>query len=193
MNCEHTHKYVLDYIDNELPYALQQALDEHIGECMACRKLIDEYKKTSLLLQLRGVPDPGEAYFERTWRRILSGLRAKTFSLPHAEQSNQPDSRPWIARLRQPLILYTLAATVMLCIGGWLWYHYSDMSATYVDNDIEYIVLEDGWEPTRPDFGAIPAAFRPEMEFIRYSKAAIGGIDPISKSAVIRQVEAVSK
>lgn len=194
MNCEQIRHYVCDYLDNELPFMLQQTVDEHCTQCIACKKLIEEYKKTSLLLQLRSVPDPGETYFANTWNIVCERMRARTVTLPNI--LSLPPQPSWLTRLlrRPALVFATAAVLILVSIFGLYWLRQQGQSTEeYVDNDIEYIVLPQDWQPERPDFGVIPARFQPEVEFSAYSKAAIGGIDPISKSAVIRHVEAVSK
>jgi hypothetical protein len=194
MKCEQIQHYVCDYLDNELPLTLQQTVDEHCAQCMSCKKLIEEYKKTSLLLQLRSVPDPGEAYFANTWNIVCERMRARTVTLPNTRFL--PPQPSWFTRfMRRPALVFaTAAGLVFVSVFGLYWLRQQDRNVEeYVDNDIEYIVLPQDWQPERPDFGVIPARFQPEAEFSAYSKAAIGGIDPISKSAVIRQVEAVSK
>jgi anti-sigma factor RsiW len=194
MNCDRIQYFMFDYIDNELPASLQQEVEDHCAQCINCKTRIEEYKKTALLLQLRSVPDPGDAYFDTTWNVVRERMRARTVSLPDIRFS--PPRLSWLSRFfkRPAMVFATAAAFVLTCIVGIYWLQQVQETNEYVDNDIEYhIVLPKDWQPERPDFGVIPAKFQPEVEFSAYSKAAIGGIDPISKSIVIRQVEAVSK
>ena len=96
--------------------------------------------------------------------------------------------------LRRPALVFASAAIVLIAsITGFYWLNQAAEAEEYVDNDIEYIVLPADWQPERPHFGVVPATYQPEAEFSAYSRAAIGGIDPISKSAVIQQVESVAK
>ena len=194
MKCEQIQHYICDYLDGELPHSLQQTVDEHCTQCISCKKQIEEFRKTSLLLQLRSVPDPGDNYFENTWNVVRERMRARTVALPNIRFSAQPLS--WFARfMRRPsLALATIAIIIFACITGLFWLRQARVAdEEYVDNDIEYIILPKDWQPERPDFGVMPTTFQPEAEFSAYSKAAIGGIDPISKSAVIRPGEAISK
>ncbi|MCA9744250.1 MAG: zf-HC2 domain-containing protein [Deferribacteres bacterium] len=193
MHCDEIQRYLCDYVDNELPQTLQQVVDEHCEQCIQCKNIIAEYKKTSLLLQLRAVPDPGDTYFENTWNVVTERMRARTLAMPNIALPSQSTS--WLTRfMRRPVLAFATAAMVIfVSITGY--YLLKDMQNTeeYVDNDIEYIVLPANWQPEPPDFGVVPTSFQPEAEFSAYSRAAIGGIDPISKSAVFQQVESVAK
>lgn len=194
MNCEETRNYLLDYIDNELPLSLQQQIEEHLAECMHCRKEVDEYKKMGMLLQLRSVPDPGDAYWQQTEDKIMQQVRARTYAMPNASPADGSVA-PWQRwRSRTTVFLAAAAAVAIIAMAGLFWLSTERESENYVDNDIEYqLILDDHWQPSVPDFGALPASFQPEVEFSAYSRAALGGIDPISKSAVIRRVEALGK
>lgn len=194
MDCEQVQFYIIDFIDNELPAMLYQEIDEHLTGCIACKRTVEEYRKTALLLQLRSVPDPGEAYFESTWESIREGMRARTLALP--ARTYLPAPTRWVDWMtRRPLrLLATAAAIILICLAGYHWAQNLQESDEYVDNDTTYqVYLPKDWQPERPDFGIVPAHFKPEVQFSAYSKAAIGGIDPISKSAVIWKVQEASR
>lgn len=124
----------------------------------------------------------------------MQQARARTYAMPNVSQADRNIAN-WRRRPgRTTVLLATAAAVAIIALAGLFWLNVERESENYVDNDIEYhIILDDHWQPTTPDFGAIPASFQPEVEFSAYSRAALGGIDPISKSAVIRRVEALGK
>lgn len=195
MNCDKAQEYVLDYIDHELPYCLQEDLEQHLGTCQGCRKICEEHKNTTLLLRLRSVPAPDESYWDDVWEKVRDGLPAK--AVPFSDEHLQPASRgaELISLLTQRKPRFIAAAIFVVAILSGLFLEFSRTDMDVLENDdIEFVYIsEEGWPIDKPDFGPIPATFQPEVEFSVYSRAALGGIDPISKSSVIWKVEAIKK
>ena len=63
MDCKEFENHLQDYLDNNTSTSIAQAIEEHLNQCTACRCELDAYKKTSLLVQLRNVPQPDESYW----------------------------------------------------------------------------------------------------------------------------------
>lgn len=194
MYCHELEKYLPDFIDNELPASLQQAITEHIEACVVCRAEIDAYRKTVLLVQLRSVPDPGEAYWEETWSAIQAAVPARTLSLPRGRTESV--KRFWHGGVKFSRL--ALAAGIALffvaSVSGLFWYHKPHKTEAMNAREVDYIMaFEEEWGNHNPVARPIPIELQPEVEFSTYSRAALGAIDPISKSAVLIRVEAITK
>ena len=89
MLCEHAHDYLLDHIDNELPAVLQQELDEHLRGCADCREELEALRKTSLLLQLRAVPEPR---LTGSRMRVMPSTASSASAVPSVDPSSTTTS-----------------------------------------------------------------------------------------------------
>ncbi|MGH7493903.1 MAG: zf-HC2 domain-containing protein [bacterium] len=185
MLCEHAHEYLLDHIDNELPAVLQQELDEHLRGCADCREELEALRKTSLLLQLRAVPEPPAAYWEKAWSDLHS--RAAASVLPLSPRKILPTpfrvrvhALSWRSRL-------AIAALVIAAVAGALLSWGTDAQQPLTDNQLA------------PDFdariqpaaveGDLTAEMERQMEIINYTGAVTGSPDPISKSMRFAKLE----
>ncbi len=194
MYCEETRGQLLDYLDNDLPYSLQSEMEEHLADCIQCRKDLAEFKAASRLMQLRSVPDPGEGYWDRTWETLQTKFPAKIVAMPDKARSDENVAETPVAPrwLNKRFAMFVAAAAVLLvAVTGAGWYVYEENN--YVDNDIEFeIVTEQPWEPTLIDFRS-EDRFPADNAFSAYSRAAVGGIDPVSKGAILMKAETASK
>lgn len=196
MNCKELEKYYQDYLDNELPLSLRQVVEDHISTCVACHDKIDAYRQVITLVQLRSVAEPPQAYWEQTWGELqsrltasISALRAPAAQMLDRERASQSASG------RMGSFLWFAAAVFALFVLTGVWsrvatstkpttfYRVIEYTLTYDQNAEDYVKLQK----------TLPIESLPDAEFTAYTRAAVGGIDPVSKGVVFMQAEAIIK
>jgi len=188
MNCFEIEEHLLDYVDNELNGSMQQVVVEHLQTCLSCRKEVENYRKTAMLLQLRAVPEPPEAYWNETWEKIRDGFTARV--LPMSEKTIDSPSRwLWLQRVNwRPMI--AVAAMFLIIIVG-VWWSWESRSRDMAANAPPRIYLHE--EAPRPAVWHeenLPDDMSRQIELITASRGAFGSIDPISKSVTLVRLEA---
>ena len=192
MNCINARDYLLDYIDNELPYSIRQEMEEHLSECLPCKAELDSFKKAISLLQLRSVPEPEAVYWDSTWESIVPELAAPAtrIGLPRLIQKTRfhlPE------RLFKPAFAVA-AAVLILGLVGTYWYHGNAKSDKIANYETEYnLIFDDATGQGMLVGRTVPSELQPDIAYMAYSRAALGGIDPISKSAALMEMEEASK
>lgn len=73
MNCGVCQKYLLDYIEKELPDSLRQEVKLHLASCDLCRSELTAQVQTQEVLSAEPVSEPGPAF----WTNFLPGVREK--------------------------------------------------------------------------------------------------------------------
>jgi predicted anti-sigma-YlaC factor YlaD len=189
MLCEHAHGYLLEYMDNELPAVLQQELDEHLHGCAACREELEALRKTALLLQLRAVPEPPAAYWDKAWSAVRGRTSASVLPLSPHKILQTPSwlrvhAMGWRSRL-------AIAALVIAAIAGALLSWGTESPQHWTDNQLSP-ALELQVQPAAVD-GDLTAEMVRQMEIINYTTSVSGSPDPISKSMRIAKLEDTRK
>ncbi|MDZ7359489.1 MAG: zf-HC2 domain-containing protein [candidate division KSB1 bacterium] len=191
MNCFEIEEYLLDYLDNELAGSMQQVVAEHLQMCLSCRKEVENYRKTTMLLQLRAVPEPAPAYWDATWEKIRAGFKARV--LPMAGKPLPSPSRwLWLQRVNwRPLVGAAAMFLLILTAAIWSWQKRSrELSAQQA---MARIYLNQASNPALWRDDNFPDDMSRQIELITASRAAFGSIDPISKSVTLVRLEANNK
>lgn len=191
MNCFEIEEHLLDYVDNELASSMQQVVAEHLQTCLSCRKEVESYRKTAMLLQLRAVPEPPEKYWDASWEKIHAGFKARV--LPMAEKQLRVPPR-WLSLQHvnwRPLV--GVAAMFCLIVASallWSWQSRSREIAASAPQQIYVSATPVVTVGRDDDFS--DDMYR-QMELIDAGRAAFGSIDPISKSVMLVRLEADRK
>jgi hypothetical protein len=190
MNCLEIEEYLLDYVDNELNGSMQQVVAEHLQTCLSCRKEVESYRKTAVLLQLRAVPEPPEAYWNETWEKIRAGFKARV--LPMNEKTLSLPSRWQWLQLVNWRPLAGVAAMFLLIIAAVLW-SWRLRPREFAAGAPDKIYLQPVQRPAvgREDYFSDDMSR--QIELITVSRVAFGSIDPISKSVTLVRMEANNK
>jgi len=183
MNCFEIEEHLLDYVDNELSGSMQQVVAEHLQTCLACRKEVENYRKTAMLLQLRAVPEPPEKYWDQSWEKIRAGFQARV--LPMSEMILHTPARwQWLQRFNwRPLA--GVAAMFALIIAGvvWSWQTHSRQMAAQQAKRIYLEPQIAGYDDNLQD------DMSRQINNIDAGRAAFGSLDPISKSVMLVRLE----
>jgi len=101
MNCASLHKHVDAYVDGELEPARSIDVEQHLGDCVDCRRQVGDQRNVKLQVAtaLRGAPAP-----EELRQRVARGLDQAS---GHGRQSYGPT------------LLLTAAAAVVLLGASW--------------------------------------------------------------------------
>ncbi|RMD98330.1 MAG: hypothetical protein D6814_07760 [Calditrichaeota bacterium] len=197
MRCHEIRNVLQDYLDNDIPYSVKQVIDEHIVECMHCREYLESYRKLSAILQLRSVPDPPAAYWKSTWKKIKKRLPARNYPLASVRSTSvrAASQLSWrmFFRPRLALVFFGLVAFMALS-AYWMSSVIAHRPDTVSMQDAEYVLTYD--DNTQQEILVrqfYPSEFQPDFAFAAYSKAAIGGFDPVSKGMGFVNAEATSK
>jgi anti-sigma factor RsiW len=185
MNCLEIQEHLLDYVDNELSGSFQQVVTEHLQSCLACREEAESYRKTAVLLQLRAVPEPPEAYWDTTWEKIRVGFKARVLTL-HDNQLSSPSRWLWLKRFDWRHVAAVAAVFLLLAVAGLLTWRSQKPREPVTSAAPRLIQLPDA-QRQDDDF---PEEIGRQMEMFSTTRVAFGSIDPISKSAMLVQMEA---
>ncbi len=187
MNCLEIQEYLLDYLDNELSGSYQQAVAEHLQSCLACREEVESYRKTAVLLQLRGVPEPAPAYWDETWDKIRDGFKARVVPL-HGKTLALPARWLWLKRFDGRKVAAVAAVFLLLAFSAW--WSWQAATRQFAERPRPSFYLRD--TAVRPAFASeqdMPEDVRRQIELITASRVAFGSIDPISKSVMLTRIE----
>ncbi len=113
MFCRQVQSHLDDYILNQINKELFDQIDNHLKECLDCRKRLQTNKQLILELQSIKTPDPGDYY----WQQIEESILAKTLGVNN-EKAELPDrvkAEP-ISIIQRYLI--PLAASFVLLFGA---------------------------------------------------------------------------
>ncbi|MDZ7292422.1 MAG: zf-HC2 domain-containing protein [candidate division KSB1 bacterium] len=186
MNCSEIQEYLLDYLDNELSASLQQVVAEHLQTCMVCREEIESYRKTTVLLQLRAVPEPPAAYWDETWEKIRAGFKARVLPL-RRKSSMAVSSRLWPKRVNPRRALAVAAMFLLLVIAGWWSWQTRFRQLAEIPAPVQY--SKPITRSVMPPEQELPEEVRRQIELINASRVAFGAIDPVSKSRLLARME----
>jgi len=137
MKCQQTEKYLLEYIEGQLPPGVQQEISAHLPECPYCTRLVARTRELwGGLAQVETHPVPAQFYV-------------------HVRQKIAQSSRemPWVNRALHlhKLVIPTLASGIVLAgllignfLGSSLWQNISATDPTQTA-DAEYLGL-DYWD-----------------------------------------------
>jgi anti-sigma factor RsiW len=192
MNCLEIQEHLLDYIDNELSGSYQQAVTEHLQSCLACREEAESYRKTAVLLQLRAVPEPAEAYWDATWEKIRAGFKARVLTL-HDNKLASPSRWLWLKRFDWRHAAAVAAVFLLLAIAGLLAWRSQQPHELVTSAAPRTIYLPDTPRDESRRDEDFPEEIGRQMELISTTRVAFGSIDPISKSAMLVRMEASNR
>lgn len=188
MNCLEIQEHLLDYVDNELSGSYQQAVTEHLQSCLACREEVESYRKTAVLLQLRAVPEPAEAYWDATWEKIHAGFKARVLPL-HNNNFVSPSRWLWLKRFDWRQVAAVAAVFLLLVtVGWWSWRSQQPRELTNLTPSVMQLPEVQRFASGGDD--DFPEDIGRQMELISATRVAFGSIDPISKSAMLVRMEA---
>jgi anti-sigma factor RsiW len=192
MTCLEIQDHLLDYVDNELPASLQQVVADHLQSCLSCREEVESYRKTKVLLQLRAVPEPQAAYWDKTWEKVYSRLKARVVPL-YGNKLAWPSRWLWLKRQEFRRVAVVAAVFFLLMTAVW-WSRHSP--ERQFSTDASRIATSQSRTAianvTSTDLD-IPEDVRRQIELMAVSRAAFGSIDPISKSAMLTQMEVIDR
>jgi anti-sigma factor RsiW len=186
MSCLEIEEHLLDYVDNELSGSMQQVVAEHLQMCLSCRKEVENYRKTAMLLQLRAVPEPPEKYWDESWEKIRAGFKARVLPMPEAPL-HLPSRWLWLQRVNwRPLV--AVAAMLLLIISAvvWSWQSRAWQLAT---GEPKRIYLTPAPQPALWRDDNLQDDMNRQMDIIYAGRAAFGSIDPVSKSVMLVRLE----
>ena len=75
-DCEKLSKDISAYLDGALPQDRIEAVECHLAECAACRRMVEEFRAADAAA--RDVPMPDEARWQAVWERIEAETRAQS-------------------------------------------------------------------------------------------------------------------
>jgi anti-sigma factor RsiW len=186
MNCFEIEEHLLDYVDNELSGSMQQVVAEHLQMCLVCRKEVENYRKTAMLLQLRAVPEPPEKYWNESWEKIRAGFKARVLPMPETPLPS-PSRGLWLQRINwRPLV--GVAAMFLLIIAAVVW-SWQSGSRQLAANAPKRIYLIPAPQPAGWRDDNLQDDMSRQMDIIYAGRAAFGSIDPISKSVMLVRLE----
>lgn len=189
MNCLEIQEHLLDYIDNELSGSFQQAVTEHLQSCLACREEAESYRKTAVLLQLRAVPEPAEAYWDTAWEKIRAGFKARVLTL-HDKKFASPPRWLWLKRFDWRHAAAVAAVFLLFAIAGLLAWRSEQPDELVTSATPRTIQLPEAQRDEGRRDEDLPEDIGRQMELISTTRVAFGSIDPISKSAMLMRMEA---
>ncbi len=193
IRCNEVRQHLQDYIDNEVPYSIRQEIDEHLLGCLSCHAELESYRRLSAILQLRSVPDPGKTYWQLTWKRIQRRLPATPVVLAAGRKAPKPTSGLW-EYLKPALSLVAMLALLLAGFLGMQQYKLSARPQLVADQSVEYeLYYDDRADQEVLVRQAVSTDLRPDITFAAFSRAAIGGFDPVSKGVGMVLVEAEKK
>jgi hypothetical protein len=187
MNCLEIQEYLLDYLDNELSGTYQQAVTEHLQSCLTCREEVESYRKTAVLLQLRGVPEPAAAYWDEAWEKIRDGFKARVVPM-HGKTLTSPSRWLWLKRFDGRKVAAVAAVFLLLAFSAWWSWQASQPEYTERPQP-SFDMRETTMRPAFASEQDLPEDVRRQIELITASRVAFGSIDPISKSVVLTRIE----
>jgi len=187
MNCFEIEEHLLDYVDNELSGSMQQVMAEHLQTCHACRKEVENYRKTAMLLQLRAVPEPPEKYWEQSWEKIRAGFQARVLPMSSPTTLHSPSRWLWLQRLNwRPLV--GMAAMFLLIIAAVVW-SWQSRSRQLAADASQRIYLTPISQPAVWRDDNLQDDMNRQMDIVYAGRAAFSSIDPISKSVMLVRLE----
>jgi len=127
-SCASIEPLLTPYVDNELGPVECRALERHLGQCPPCRSRVEAERSIRSLLQER----------RQTLRQVCApgALRARCASLSRKSTTERPQPTGWAGRLfsltpfTSRLAPLTVAATLVLLVGGAFVYRITDSSPT---------------------------------------------------------------
>jgi len=187
MNCFEIEEHLLDYVDNELSGSMQQVVAEHLQMCLSCRKEVENYRKTTMLLQLRAVPEPPEKYWDHSWEKVRAGFKARVLPMPETSL-HLPSRWVWLQRVNwRPLV--GVAAMFLLIISAVVWSWQSRSQQLAADDESKRIYLTPASQSAVWRDDNLQDDMSRQMDIIYAGRAAFGSIDPISKSVMLVRLE----
>lgn len=108
MNCERFKALLTDYLEGTLQKEDKAAMDQHMNECAACQKSLDEMRM--LLQDLNSMDDSVQVPTEwsQSWRQAIRN-EERTHMLKQSETQKRRPWRTWVS---------TAAAVVILAVGS---------------------------------------------------------------------------
>jgi anti-sigma factor RsiW len=73
MTCDKTTEQLIDWLEGELPPAVDEEIEKHVGGCADCAKEVHEIRQ-ALAAVAHPVEDPGEGYFGSFYARLRQPL-----------------------------------------------------------------------------------------------------------------------
>ena len=72
MTCNYIEQLLEAYFDNELSPEITKTVDEHVRQCLSCRKELESYRRLKELLLLNSTQFPKEEYWQENKNIILA-------------------------------------------------------------------------------------------------------------------------
>jgi anti-sigma factor RsiW len=76
MRCSKAQKYISEYVDGSLDARTAVEVERHVGECRACRELLEDFRKMKSAASDLETPEPDEAVWLRIRERVASAWPA---------------------------------------------------------------------------------------------------------------------
>ena len=186
MSCLEIEEHLLDYVDNELSGSMQQVVTEHLQMCLSCRKEVENYRKTAMLLQLRAVPEPPEKYWDASWEKIRAGFQARVLPMPEVPL-HLPSRWLWLQRVNwRPLL--AVAAMFLLIIAAVVW-SWQSRAWQLAAGESKRIYLTPAAQSAVWRDDNLQDDMNRQMDIVYAGRAAFSSIDPISKSVMLVRLE----
>ncbi|MDZ7265774.1 MAG: anti-sigma factor [candidate division KSB1 bacterium] len=192
MPCCEIKEHLLDYLDNELPATLHDEVEQHLRTCLDCRTELESYRTTTLLLQLRAVPEPSAGYWDQTWEKIRRRTQARVFPLHAAPHLPVPRWQRLLQTAWRPLLL-TAAGFLLAALGVTTWQQHQreHQPPQWWSEQHRPLARELTLHPVSHAIHDedMPAELRRQIELMNLSRGTMGAMDPISKSTMMLTLE----
>jgi putative zinc finger protein len=114
MKCSDREKQISDYLDGALDEAASRQLKEHIDNCPRCREILEEMKKTDILLRGNQEGSPPPEYWSDYWPR----LKGKILEGEGSTRKNSRLSPIYSVTTLRWQTLLAIASVLILFLGG---------------------------------------------------------------------------
>ena len=82
MNCKYVNKNLIGYIEQAIPIKLQEEIKEHLNECHACRKLLEEVRATYTVFDKRPVPEVNPFFYSKLEQKLKNKEKREAAFFP---------------------------------------------------------------------------------------------------------------
>ncbi|HEY4787082.1 MAG TPA: hypothetical protein VIH57_13585 [Bacteroidales bacterium] len=70
MNCKYINRNLIGYIERSIPIELQEDIDKHLSECLSCKSLFEEVRKTYLVFDERTIPEVNPFFYSKLEHKL---------------------------------------------------------------------------------------------------------------------------
>jgi hypothetical protein len=156
-NCKDIENSLPLYAEDLLSADEKRAIEDHLAECVDCRKALTDLKKANAMTQVLSEVEPPPWFKQKIMARVRAEAEKKSFA------------QKWFYPLRIKIPVQ-IAATIVIAVLAVYIYHSGDEQMKAVLPGAQQPVMEAKQEPTPAE---IPKAKKASTAFLTEKKAAV--------------------